>query len=92
MVTSPSGKGVVVIGGYNWSEQKFSNAFLELKGVSSKEWVVLKQTLQHPREGHVAIPIPDDWKIPNSDEITTQNQQHDDSRFEEIQESKKRKL
>ena len=60
MVPSPSGTGVVVIGGYNWTERKKSNALLELKG-SSMEWVPLKQTLQYAREGHVAIPIPDDF-------------------------------
>ena len=76
MVTSPSGKGVVVIGGLNNNEFKDSNALLELKGISSKEWVPLKQTLQHVRENHVAIPIPDDWTIPNTDKVTTQKQQH----------------
>ena len=68
MVTSPSGKGVVVIGGWNYNEGKTSNALLELKGISSKEWVPLKQTLKHAREQHVAISIPDDWTLPNTDE------------------------
>ena len=74
MVTSPSGKGVIVIGGYNKDEGKKSNALLELKGISSKEWIPLKQTLQHARREHVAISIPADWTIPNTDkaEITTQ--------------------
>ena len=76
MVTSPSGKGVVVIGGYNYNESKRSNALLELKGISSKEWVPLRQTLQHARKDHVAIAIPDDWTIPKTDEVTTQKQQH----------------
>ena len=61
MVPSPSGKGVVVIGGYNRTERTCSNALLELKG-SSNEWIPLKQTLQHARERHVAIPIPDEWE------------------------------
>ena len=61
IVTSPSGKGVVIIGGRNQNEDKFSNALLELKGISSNEWVPLKQTLKHAREQHVAIPIHDDW-------------------------------
>ena len=70
MVTSPSGKGVVVIGGYNYNEGKPSNALLELKGISSKEWVPLKQTLQHARNGHIAFPIPDNWTITiNTDAI-----------------------
>ena len=75
MVTSPSGKGVIIIGGHNHNKSKFSNALLELKDIS-KEWVPLKQTLQHERAGHVAIPIPDDWTIPNTDEVTTQMQQN----------------
>ena len=74
MVTSPSGKGVVVIGGYNMSEIKESHAMLELKDISSKEWIPLKQTLQHARDDHVAITIPDDWTIPNTDKYSaTQN-------------------
>ena len=76
MVTSPSGKGVVIIGGWNGNKNIHSNALLELKDIS-KEWVPLKQTLQHSRDGHVAIPIPNDWTFPNTDEMTTQNQQHD---------------
>ena len=66
MVTSPSGKGVIVIGGFNQNECKHSNALLELKGISSKDWVPLKQTLQHARNSHVVIQIPDDWTIPNT--------------------------
>ena len=31
MVTSPSGKGVVIVGGYNASTMKYSKALLELK-------------------------------------------------------------
>ena len=74
MVTSPSGKGVIIIGGYNGNERKYSNALLELK---NKVWVQLKQTLKYAREAHGAIPIPDEWSISNTDEVTTQNQQHD---------------
>ena len=73
MVTSPSGKGVIVIGGYNWNDLKESNVLLELKGIFSKELVPLKQTLQHARSSHVAIPIADDWTIPNTDDMTIQN-------------------
>ena len=65
MVTSPSGNGVVVIGGINYNEGKYSDALLELKDIS-KGWVQLKQKLQHARDDHVAIPIPDDWTIPNT--------------------------
>ena len=75
MVTSPSGNGVVVIGGINYNEGKYSDALLELKDIS-KGWVQLKQKLQHARDDHVAIPIPDDWTIPNSIEMITQRQQN----------------
>ena len=61
MVPSPSGRGLVVIGGYNGNEGKSSNVLLELKG-SSMEWVPLKQTLEYARYRHVAIPIPDEWE------------------------------
>ena len=58
MVTSPSGKGVVVIGGWKNSVLfgESSNALIELKG-NSMEWVTLEQKLKYAREGHVAIPI-----------------------------------
>ena len=61
MVPSPSGRGLVVIGGVNDNEGKHSNVLLELKG-SSMEWVPLKQTLEYARKDHVAIPIPDEWE------------------------------
>ena len=61
MVPSPSGRGLVVIGGWNDNEGKDSNVLLELKG-SSMEWVPLKQTLEYARDEHVAIPIPDEWE------------------------------
>ena len=60
MVTSPSGKGVVVIGGWDHDKLNFSNILLELKG-SSMEWVPLKQTLSRSGlSGLVAIPIPEE--------------------------------
>ena len=60
MVTSPNGKGVIVIGGYNDSEYKYSNILLELCGncLKNMKWVQLEQTLQVPRSGHVAFQIP----------------------------------
>ena len=60
MVTSPSNKGVVVIGGYNHNEYKYSNSLLELNSNYMK-WVQLEQTLQYARSNHVAFPIPDDF-------------------------------
>ena len=59
MVTSPTGKGVVIIGGWNDSTWKYSTILLELKG-STMEWIPLKQTLQYARVGHIAFAIPDE--------------------------------
>ena len=58
MVTSPSGKGVIVMGGEteNWENSK---AMFEL--TQSMEWTRLEQTLQIEHyEGLLAIPIPDE--------------------------------
>ena len=71
MVTSPSGKGVIIIGGYRDNKRKYSNALLELKDIS-KEWVPIKQTLLHARAYHVAIQMPDDWAILNTYKGITQ--------------------
>ena len=57
MVTSPSGEGVIIIGGWNENTKKYSKALLELKG-SPLEWVPLKQTLRYRRKDHVAVAIP----------------------------------
>ena len=52
MVTSPTGKGVIVMGGY-------SKAMFELS--QSMEWTRLEQTLQIEHNGgQLAIPIPDE--------------------------------
>ena len=62
MITSPSGKGVVVIGGYNHSEFKYSNVLLELRiSGNSMKWVPLQQTLQYARSNHVAFIIPEEF-------------------------------
>ena len=57
MVTSPTGKGVIVMGGKkeNWKKSK---AMFELS--QSMEWTRLEQTLQIGHEGPLAIPIPDE--------------------------------
>ena len=57
MITSPSGKGVVLIGGYNDGAQKYSKAILEFRS-STMEWFVIKAKLQYARADHVVIPIP----------------------------------
>ena len=58
MVTSPTGKGVIVMGGETESEED-SKAMFELS--QSMEWTRLEQTLQIEHfGGQVAIPIPDE--------------------------------
>ena len=60
MISSPDGKGVVVIGGDLGSKRKYSRAFLELKGTSSmEEWTFKKQRLKCAKKWPVVIPIPD---------------------------------
>ena len=57
MVTSPNGFGVVLIGGWNATNGKDSEAFVELKSKNSKKWLILRQTLERPRRFHVAFNI-----------------------------------
>ena len=52
MVTSPTGKGVIVMGG------DFSKAMFEL--TQSMQWKRLEQTLKIGRLASLAIPIPDE--------------------------------
>ena len=59
MVKSPTGNGLIVIGGFNHSENKHSDVLLELtedyKG--KLKWFVMDQKLQYAREGHLTFPI-----------------------------------
>ena len=58
MVTSPTGKGVIVMG-ENTAPGEYSNAMFEL--TQSMQWTRLEQTLQIEHFGrHLAIPIPDE--------------------------------
>ena len=57
MVTSPTGKGVIVMGGQTESGEDSKEMF-ELS--QSMEWTRLEQTLQIGHEGPLAIPIPDE--------------------------------
>ena len=57
MVTSPTGKGVIVMGGRTASG-KYSKALFELN--QSMEWIRLKQSLQIGHCYPLAIPIPDE--------------------------------
>ena len=58
MVTSPTEKGVVMIGGHN-QFAPYSFDLLELSGNSKEklEWKILEQKLQYPRSDHVSFPI-----------------------------------
>ena len=56
MVTSPSGQGVILIGGFNLSEGKHSDTMIEL--TASMKWKTLEQKLKYPRDRHVTLPIP----------------------------------
>ena len=58
MVTSPTGKGVIVMGGETESGED-SKAMFELS--QSMEWTRLEQTLEIEHFGRsLAIPIPDE--------------------------------
>ena len=57
MVTSHTGKGVIIIGG-STAPFEFSKAMFELS--QSLEWTRLEQTLQIGHFAPVAIPIPDE--------------------------------
>ena len=56
MVTSPTGKGVIAMGGYSFGGR--SKAMFELS--HSMEWTRLDQTLQIQHGAPLAIPIPDE--------------------------------
>ena len=59
MVTSPTGKGVILMGGRTEViPKKNSKAMFEL--TDSMEWIQMEQTLQYDHDFPVAIPIPDD--------------------------------
>ena len=57
MVTSPTGKSVIVIGGRQ-VDGKISKAMFEL--TDSMEWKPMEQTLKHDHHKPIAIAIPDD--------------------------------
>ena len=63
MISSPTEKGVVMIGGL---KQKFGYSYssdvLELSGDSQEtlEWKILEQKLQHPRSSYVSFSISND--------------------------------
>ena len=55
MVTSPTGKGVIAMGGY--SSRQYSKALFELS--APMQWTRLEQTFQIDHWAPIAIPIPD---------------------------------
>ena len=68
MVTSPTGKGVILMGGRT-EGQKISKAIFEL--TDSMEWNPMEQTLQHDHFRSIAIAIPDELvkeKVKNKNE------------------------
>ena len=73
MITSPTGKGVILIGGLrkkltrSANEERMnpeihSDELIELSGDSldSLQWTVLKQKLVYPRKDHVSFLIPNE--------------------------------
>ena len=62
MISSPTEKGVVMIGGMQRSWPYCSRDLLELSGDSQEtlKWKILKQKLQHERLSHVSFSISND--------------------------------
>ena len=58
MVPSPTGKGVIVMGGFTDSVGTSSKAIFKLS--NSMQWTRLEQTLQIGHWAPLAIPIPDE--------------------------------
>ena len=60
MISSPTEKGVVMIGGHK--NYVASSDLLELSGDSKEmlEWKILEKKLQHPRYCHVSFSISND--------------------------------
>ena len=61
MISSPTEKGVVMIGGKK-NNGEYSSDLLELSGDSLEtlEWKILEQKLQNPRGLHVSFSISND--------------------------------
>ena len=60
MVTSPTGKGVVLIGGIGDRKNEYSDALIELTGesIETLKWAPLEQKLQIARSHHFSFYIP----------------------------------
>ena len=67
MISSPTEKGVVIIGGQAWKldlkySLEYSSDLLELSGdsIETLEWKILEQKLQHARCCHISFSISND--------------------------------
>ena len=68
MVTSPTGKGVIVMGGF--ASGVSSKAMFELS--ASMQWTRLEQTLQIHHKWPLAIPIPSVRILPIPNELVNE--------------------
>ena len=66
MNPTPSGKGIILIGGYNDSHRRTSNLMFELTGqtLACLRWNTMEQHLKFQRSYHVAFFIPDHLTTP----------------------------
>ena len=62
MVSSPTEKGIVMIGGQKNNFGPLSSDLLELSGDSFEtlKWKILEIKLQHPRANHMSLSISND--------------------------------
>ena len=62
MTPTPSGKGVILIGGYDDTHRRSSNLILELNGetLNSLSWNIMEHKLKFQRSYHTAVLVPDD--------------------------------
>ena len=52
MVTSFDGKGVILIGGFDYTNARVSDSMLEMHSLHGMNWKVLDTRLKHGRKGH----------------------------------------
>ena len=58
LITSPDGKGVILVGGFKRDQVASSNELLEFR--QSTGWTVLSQKLKYARQFPVVLPISND--------------------------------
>ena len=64
-------KGILAVGGYDYTTQKSTNQIRQLKCPEGKEvsdcyWKDFPQKLKFAREGHVVIPLPASYELCNN--------------------------